>query len=113
MFRLTKLACRCMHVSRKNSILKMQKRYFSEYDVAKQELKTTLNEEIAAEHEQEIEKDEFVDKFLKQTDWDYNTSLDSTRMTLTRQVDGVNVKVIYHARAQTFQDEEENAEDQE
>lgn len=46
-----------------------------------------------------------MEEFLKKSDWKYDTSLENTKMTLTRQVDDVNVKVVYHARSPTFQDE--------
>ena len=108
MLKMRKLSHFFFSLSRRSQLAKKPYQLFSDLKSSKEELKIALNEEIAAEEEQEGEKDEFMEKFLEQTEWKYLPSLDTAKILLTKNVDGTDVQVVYHARSPQFQDEPED-----
>lgn len=107
MFRLTTKLTQKTLTKLTKSLKKLPKYNFSSLSTDKSELREVLNNEILYENEEVSQtKNEYLEKFTSETDWEFKSSSESTKMELTRIIDNQKVTVVFSAKSPDFQPED-------
>ena len=107
MFRLTRKITKKTLSKLTSNLNKIPKYQFSSISTDKSDLREVLNNEITYETEEVGQSEnEFLEKFMSETDWEYKSSLDCTKLELTKTVDNQKVTVVFSAKSPDYQPEE-------